>query len=60
MNEVGELNEGVWERGGRSGSEWEGVVFLFKCGKEWEGVGGCEKEWVGFIKPRKEQGLSLS
>ena len=40
----------------------EGVVFLFKCGKECEGregVGGRGKEWVWFITPRKGQGLSL-
>ena len=40
------------------------MVFLFKCEKEsegiGEGVGGCGKERVGFIKPRKEQGLILS
>ena len=37
------------------------MIFLFKYEKEWEGgegVGGCGKEWIGFIKPRKEQGLS--
>lgn len=53
FNEIRELNEGV----GRG----EGVVFLFKCGKKWkmgERVGGCGKEKVGFIKPRKKQGLT--
>ena len=34
---------------GRSGNEWEGVVFILRSGKEYKEVerSGNEKKWVG-------------
>ena len=46
----------MWERGegvGESGKEWYFCLSVGKSGKR-------GKEWVGFIKPRKEQGLKES
>ena len=45
-----------WKGVGESVCEWEGVVFLLKCGMMWErgGVDGSGNEWVESIKLRKE------
>ena len=53
MKECGKGEESV----GESGKEWYFCLNVGKSGKG-EGVGGCGKEWVKFIKPRKKQGPS--
>ena len=50
----------MWEGGegvGESGKDWYFYLSVGKSGgKKW--VSGCGKEWVEFIKPRKEQDLA--
>jgi len=59
LNEVGELNEEVWERGegvGENGKKWYFCLSVGKSGEEWVVVG---RSGLGSLNQEKNRALHL-